>query len=718
MSFRTAKLWSRRFWRLAIVVLIANWAVEILAQTTPADKSKEKTEQSDGAVSNVFRRPLLTDVAGQLMREATQHINLGDLAKAEELLRRSVETAPFLGVAHYNLGCVLALRGQKDEAFRCLETAVTNGFVDVKNYEEDRDLVALRADERFAVLAEKMKAAARRPPAPSVEPRLIADGVAWVGPKNVSWDQRTNTLHSRFQFPERSDPAPAIIVDHGKVGDQLRAWFAEGNAAGNFGDLYDNCDRDHSNLRYQQFPQLTRIEYEKETAPLVGYGLNVTLFHQGVVMGNSSTAMTSSPYWRSNPRRAYVDPRLAALLYQQYVSNHVYLYPEHRDHDPGHNGTGDGYGDVYPANTPYLITSQGSSGSDHPFMDAVVCTLAAFRPDVKKRLQESGQLMAAVQMIFRSSSKLVKEPDGYLTGAAHPTVFDSKQLDVSRMIEAAHALTVETLLPMIQLRVVEEDQPIADRDFFDAAKSEVIFDTPCAIARVHRAAKYRRRMVVSAEASVDPNKRPLQFHWKVLRGDVEKIAITPRNDAKSVAEIVVAYHARRPIEPDSKMESNRVDIGVFAHNGAHYSAPAFVSIVTLDHEQRDYDPAGQIRSITYTGASEKGNYADPFLSLPKSWRDEYRYDDRQQLIGWTRHRGDRQQEFTADGALVETKDPQGRPVTARPVRYISKPREKNQVPLLEMQLTDERLTYEYADDESQIGKVKSREPIPPVDDRK
>ncbi len=40
----------------------------------------------------------------------------------------------------------------------------------------------------------------------------------------------------------------------------------------------------------------------------------------------------------------------------------------------------DGYGDLYPTNTPYLIISQGSSGSDQPFMRAIPFTLAASAP--------------------------------------------------------------------------------------------------------------------------------------------------------------------------------------------------------------------------------------------------------------------------------------------------------------------------------------------------
>ena len=55
------------------------------------------------------------------------------------------------------------------------------------------------------------------------------------------------------------------------------------------------------------------------------------------------------------------------------------------------------YGDVYPANTPYVITSQGSSGSDQVFLSAVACTLAAFRPETKELLVRTGTLMPTVQ---------------------------------------------------------------------------------------------------------------------------------------------------------------------------------------------------------------------------------------------------------------------------------------------------------------------------------
>jgi hypothetical protein len=316
------------------------------------------------------------------------------------------------------------------------------------------------------------------------------------------------------------------------------------------------------------------------------------------VFGNSST---SSPVTGagSNPRVYYTHPGNIGFLYRQYTGNNLYVYPEHRDHDPGHNGPGEGFGDLYPTNTPYLLISQGSSGSDQPFLRALPSTLAAFRPEVKKKLIETGLLMPTVQMLLRSTNQNVQDAGAYLTGRAHPTVFEGKFVNELAMVEAAHALTLDNLPPMVQLRVLAEDEPVLGRDYFERGSGELLANTPAVIARIVRGKSYRRRLVVSAERSFDVNGRPLTFSWAILRGDKDKISITPLNKARSVAEIIVPYHDRRPIAPGSPLESNRVDIGVFANNGTHYSAPGFVTLYTLDSEARTYDADGRILEIGY-----------------------------------------------------------------------------------------------------------------------
>lgn len=673
------------WFRLVILLALARDCA--FAADPPTDPAAPKTP-------SVFQWPALHDACQTLMAEGLALAKRGELERAETLMRSAVARGGFLPATHYNLGCILALRGQTDEAFAALTRAVETGWDDAEHLRRDEDLTRLRDDPRFARVLEQATER-RKQPVADIEPRVIEEGIAWVSHRNARWDAGLNVVRTQFR-PAEWPETPAVIRGHGAVGDKLRQWFADGTAAGHRGDLYDNCDRDHSNMSYADFPQLARIEYAKEDGVAAPFGLQVTLLHGvldgekplGGVLGNSSTAQVGSPLWRSNPRAAYVSPRGANLLHTQYRANHLYFYPEHRDHDPSpaerapsaSKGENDGQGDVYPANTPYLIVSQGSSGSDVPFMNAVACTLAAFRPDVKQALVAQGLLMPTVQMIFRQSNKQVVAPEDYLTGAAHPSAFESGQLNVERMIDRAHDVTLDALPPLVQLRVAEEDAVVVGRDCFDVADRERLFDTPSAIARVHRTLKYRRRMVVSAEDSRDPNGRPLTFRWTVLRGDAELIRIRPRNNKASVVELSIPYHARGPVQPGSKLESNRVDIGVFAHNGVHYSAPAFMTVYSLDNERREYDRE-LIRAVTYTGGTDPGNYVDPVLDLPKSWRDEYHYDEQDRLLGWTRIRGEKKEEFTADGDLIVRRDDAGQPVEVRKVRYVAQPR-PNRPPML------------------------------------
>ncbi len=457
----------------------------------------------------------------------------------------------------------------------------------------------------------------------------------------------------------------------GEAGKLLLKWAKDGTAAGNWGDFYDNHDTDHSNMNYAAFPGLTRIEYS-EAAKKRGlhHGLQERFLFNQVTIGNSSTALVSGPEWRCQGRFAITRPNGPQILALQYLSNQLYFYPEHRDHDAGHNGKDGGYGDVFPANTPYLILSQGSSGSDRAFMNAVATTLAAFRPEVKDKLKKSGLLMPAVQMIFRMSNNTVSERSDYLTGKAHPTVFDGKDLNVVKMVELAHGIEPELLPPFCQISVVEEDLGQVGRDYFDVAPREKLFDTPCAVARVVKSSRDSKRMLLSAENSRDLQGKPLKYHWKVLRGDAERITIQPLNNAGSKVELIVPYHTRQPISPGSPMESNRVDIGVFVENEKHFSAPAFVSFYYLDDELRRYDDEHRIQSIDYTAEEVRNNYVDPFLDFPKDWRDDYHYDAQGNLTGWTRTRGDATEEFTAEGKRILERDEDGQPKKTAEVRYV------------------------------------------------
>jgi hypothetical protein len=64
----------------------------------------------------------------------------------------------------------------------------------------------------------------------------------------------------------------------------------------------------------------------------------------------------------------------------------------------------------------------------------------------------------------------------------------------------------------------------------------------------------------------------------------------------------------------SGIRSHRVDVGIFAINGASISAPAIISFYMLPNERRFYDASGRLTEIAYQAYN-------PDLGLPVSPRD-------------------------------------------------------------------------------------------------
>ncbi len=619
----------------------------------------------------------LFDLPGRLAEFWQARLALGGALRAgndHEALRladTAVRLSRFSATDHYNLACVLARMGLVDPALGHLERAVARGFDDEAHLLADPDLRALHVHPRFPLLLGRhapLPAPAGGPPTAAeagVAPASVEDGIAPVGHPNTAWDFEAGVFRSYFEPP----PAPGILPVANGLGwipRHLRSWHAAGTAAGHRGVLYDNRDRGHSVFPDRPFPQLSRLAYA-EAAVARGYDLGWQgLFqHQGIVVGNSSTANIHPVFWRSQARAALTAPDGPARLHSQYRSNHLYVYVEHADHDPGRDGEGGGHGDVFPANTPCLLVAQGSSGADQPFLEAVLATLAAFPPETRDRLEAGGLLMPTVQRLLRLAS-VGGDREAYLSGRAHPTVFSAGALRPKAMVELAHGLAPDALPPLASLRAVEEE----DGGLRPGYGSERLFDTPSAIARVFRTAGPSRRLVLSAQDSVDPQGGPLVYHWRILRGDPGKIAIRPRRADWAVVEIEIGHHGRLPTEPGSRLESGRVDIGLFVENAAQLSTPAFFTTLFLDNETRLHGPGGRLESIDFTDPETRYHYADPLIDPAKAWRDVFHYDERGHLSGWTRHRESGEvEEFDAAGRLVLARGAGGRPTTIREVRY-------------------------------------------------
>jgi hypothetical protein len=661
-----------------------------------------------GAQTNIFEMPRLQPRQARLAREFQRHLAAGDFAAMETVCREGLELLPQNPTWLYNLACSLARQGKHDEALAALAEAIKHGFHDAQAIARDPDLASLRRSARFAALLAEARRRHDQPldDVPLLRPAPVVD-VALVSASNTTWHFELGRFQTFFTIaPRRATDTNMPVALPGAAGEAIRAWQAEGTAAGNHGDLYENRDDGHSRLNLGLFPEMKPVVFDEEARRAgVHVGLAQFMFNGAVTIGNSSTARTDPLFWCSIPRAAYLSAHETGFLALQYLRNQLYVYPQHRDY------RADVEGDVFPAATPYLLIAPGSSFSDQPLLEAVAATLAAFRPEVKAHLARRGTLMPVIQMLLRAGQRDVARREDYLTRRAHPVVFDAARLDLPRVVTMAHDLRTNALPPLALLRLVEEGPPaVPGRDFFDLAAGEQLFDTPAAIARVARGMACTRRIVVNAADSHDPQDWPLRWHWFLLQGDPAKVRLKPRPPAGAVAEIEVDYHGGAFLaETNSRMRSSRVEIAVCADNGRHFSPPAFVTVLFLNNELREYAADGRIIAVDYAAAARR--YTDPRLSLPRRWRDLYLYDTRNRMIGWTRLRGAQTESFTADGARVLSRDALGRPATARTVRYL--PRATGEPGTLpEIVAVDGETVrfYRYAADDDFVGEIAAEKP--------
>jgi len=423
----------------------------------------------------------------------------------------------------------------------------------------------------------------------------------------------------------------------------------EGLAAGNAGDSYQNADGGHSPLTNvaTDHPQVTILpRLSSDTYNALTYT---------VVVGNASLAYRSLPGEVSLTRMDFMGGQYGAnAAYQQYCKNNAYWYPEHYDHDAI---------DDYHGMLPSVNNSQGSSYSDIDEVKKYLWTLAAFRPDTKTKLKESGLLMPTLEMIMRRTR--VASDAEYLSGKAHINAYDDYDNGLA-MAQLANAMLTTDIPPMIQLTVTGDTYDgVKGRDYFDANSIQRVYDTPVSIARIWRNFNYTQCLTVTAEASYDLNNRPLTFHWVVLRGDPARVRITPLNAANSKVEVEIDHHPETTIL-DTTRKTNLVIVGAFVHNGAYYSAPGFVTSYTLPNEQRTYEAAThKIKEITYQARALMES-----LICNKAWsRDVFQYDAGGTLLGWTRYTGTAASEFTPEGYRVLAKDLDGRVTQAQQVSY-------------------------------------------------
>ncbi len=674
---------------LANACLVAASPIAAYSQTEPAQSEPGQAELIKGVP--YFDTPKYSEqqiVIYQLARA-------GALDRAEQRLDQMIQYFPDAPQLHIMKAQIAINRRDDEAAIGALIRASSLGHANLQKTLASPEFSTIATDGRLQALLGAKPAPI---PVAPFAPGLVKKGIGLVTVGNTRWNADLARLEVVFARPpsQRSKPVSRF---KDAVMERLAKMVKRGQAAGNIGDVYDNRDAGHSQLGGLKDVQLTVARYsEAAVAKGLHYGLNEGVLFDGVAFGNSSTALTGG-MWRSQPRHAMTSQLRATRAWQLYDNNHLYVFPEHRDHDPVESK---GRGDLFPANTPLMLISNGSSKSDKQFLKAIQIILAGLKPDVKAVLKENRLIAPTVQQILRRGMKGIETDYDYLSPAAHPTVFDQEDVDLERMLALANGMTTETIPPRAQISVTGEGRPIEP---FAPLMSEELFTTPDAIARLWRGGGRSRTYTLSAAGSSDVSERPLAYVWRVISGDPAKITISPIKPDASEVEVMIDWH--EGIKNPSGLTSSRVDIALFAHNGAAYSAPAMFSVDLPLHQRRVYsdDPSEQRPlSIAYLPPrGQKKAYADPVIWPGRDWNDVFDYDDNGNLLGWTRsYRKGGTARFTRHGLKVLETDAKGRPDKAEALSYQVGQGDKGRSLLMEQPL-GRVFSYAYGDDVTRLG---------------
>lgn len=353
--------------------------------------------------------------------------------------------------------------------------------------------------------------------------------------------------------------------------EKLNQLWKEGKASGNAGDIYANRDNLHVNFcdgwtPDPDCPRDHKLFYQLEWK--ISGGGAATSPLSGVVIGQASySGSVENGTKHSIVYDKYKNQTGASELYREYTNNNLFIYPAlNEDFSTGAANI---------ANTPYVIASSqickcgtefiqvhDASGSELPFLELGFAGLAAFKPEVKKKLIEDGSLMPTLQALIRYSHISVGSDEDYFQSPAHDSsslahyLKDGKafpEYDTDKLVAMANAMTLIEIPPVVSIKVASED----------FKEDEKLFTTPGAIGRIASADSLPKKITVSAQGGSD-----LEYRAVVLKGSQSKVFIS------------VDGNGAFSLEFSKGLPAERLDVGIFVRKkgGKYWSVPGIVSL--------------------------------------------------------------------------------------------------------------------------------------------
>ncbi len=347
--------------------------------------------------------------------------------------------------------------------------------------------------------------------------------------------------------------------------DQINAWYREGTAAGLTQDAFRSFDNGHSGLRKDAYPQL---RVEKAVANFGNPAENI--FRPRVTMGVQSYGMGGRSVIEESSRgmlRQFATvggkpPPFQRFYRLFYENNFLFVAPA--------VGSYSKENDTFAFLSPFYLHSIGASGTDAKLLKPIVYASAALPPALKTRMLRQGQLVPSLLYLFKNNIAAdITSPDAHVPAYTLPAEaaddFDGPTPFLDGLLNDAHNLT--HIPPVCRLRVTKFSVEVeGEPRYGNTAYHE---ENQYAVSGALRPGQ---SFVIEADLRyswTDDNLPVDHYYAKILRGDA---AIESLNEEGSVLRITIAW------APTNNRNDLRADLLFLVHDGAYYSAPAYISV--------------------------------------------------------------------------------------------------------------------------------------------
>ena len=342
-----------------------------------------------------------------------------------------------------------------------------------------------------------------------------------------------------------------------------------------------------------------------------------------------------------------------------------------------------------PANAAFQLAIAGPEDCIPGIRDALEETAAAIPTNLTPVIRHFHLLGPTLQWIVRSVKCKKPNRTDYLWASTHPAAFSDLDFNIPNLLDFARHLTAAQLPPAVVIRLDGEETadrrpllPTLPGVDYPGIHPELTFATPFGIGMVLRAPESPRVFRVRA-AAFPASKAAVSYTWSVLTGGAQGQSWNREKQTRN-------GYGRIVLNVGDLFAKKRIDVAVFARWGnGPWGAPSIISFYASPYEVRTYKK-NVLESIRYVSNPKAPPLFDISRLCPSAeWTDTYRYDDKNQLTGFSRLLPDgiKGDDFSILNERVLESHPNGTPKAAQKIRYFTKDGR------LQYEETEEKVSY-------------------------